>query len=159
MPHALAPIPATSALPRLTPFVLLVLLAACGGADQPPPGTLLHADMNQTPERVVEEEPGPDGLILRMLSFGDEDGRRELRYERREGTTEDGRIQMMMSVAIPGADGRQGGHQTAPISLDIEAGPTEAAGDGLWRYHLRVTGLQVGLPPETPQEVLEHFAT
>ncbi|MBW2460481.1 MAG: hypothetical protein JRH11_02460 [Deltaproteobacteria bacterium] len=158
MPHALAPIPATSALTLLTVLPLLVALGACGGPDQPPPGALLHADMNQTPERVVEEEPGPDGLILRMLSLGDDDGRRELRYERREGATEDGRIQMMMSVAIPGADGRQGGHQTAPISLDFEVGPTEAAGEHLLRYHARVTGLQVGLPPETPQEVLEQFA-
>lgn len=133
-------------------------LGACGGPSQPPPGALLNADLSGGPEEVLEEEPGPDGLVLRILDLGDEP-HRELRYERREGATEDGRIEMMMTVAVPGPDGRQGDHQTAPVSIDFEMGPTETVDEHLIRYHTRVTGLQVGLPPETPPEVLEQFAS
>jgi len=135
----------------------LVGLCACGGSSDPAPGTLLHADLEREPAPMVEEEPGPDGLVLRLLSLGDEP-HRVLRYERHAGVTEDGRIEMLMSVAAAAADGRQGAHRTAPIRLDFEIGPTEIVEEHLMRYHARITGLQVGLPADTPQEILAHIA-
>jgi hypothetical protein len=135
----------------------MALLCACGGTSSPS-GELLHADLERQPNQMIEEEPGPDGLVLRILNLGDEEPRHELRYERRAAMTEDGRIEMLMSVAAADAEGRQGQHQTAPVRLEFEVGPTEMLDEHLMRYHVRITGLQVGLPSETPEEVLAQIA-
>jgi hypothetical protein len=133
--------------------ILFCLLAACGGSSEPSRGSLLAADLGAAPDREVEEEPGPDGLVLRLIDRGDAP-HRLLRYERRLTSSEVARVQMMMTVAAASADGRQGGTQTAPVGIDFEVGPAEAVDGGLHRVRIRAIDVEVGLPADTPPDVV-----